>query len=414
VVSYVLKVVQTSEHSVAILRALTQLADNLQAFGSPIDYERRRQIGQTPLLEERTWSRICRMAGTPPGGPSKLNSARLWIRETLTGGLVQKAPGVLRLKGDMGPVEFNRFALHIPPLAAELLDSQACQILDDNGCADEPLMWSPPTEWAELGGLPGPDPDSFDPEVVVGLLRRKLPCGEVAKRLGTTIDLIRLIARRHPPHVPCSTASARPCPKPVPLELMSPDRLRQLVVDERRTLHSLADEYDLDRKMIARILEDEGIRLPRSGGRAKHDVDADWLRTQYLELRRPLPDIAAEVGTTPPNVARMARRHGIPIRSRGGASHAVSLNAPPGFPDLLARAMTGQGGDQRVRRFQVMARSRNMHERSRQSPRSRAHRAVQSARQARTGLRRLPSHAIDPLASASATDCPRTATASPG
>jgi hypothetical protein len=91
-------------------------------------------------------------------------------------------------------------------------------------------------------------------------------------------------------------------------------------------------------------------------------VDEEWLRSQYLDEHRTLPDIAAELGMSPSNLARVARRHHIPLRPKGGASHAASISAPSGWPLPLARAVLGQAGRQRVERFQVYSRARSINE----------------------------------------------------
>ncbi len=65
---------------------------------------------------------------------------------------------------------------------------------------------------------------------------------------------------------------------------------------------------------------------------------------------------------SPSNLARTAQRHRLPIRPRGGASHAASLSAPDGWPPPLASAILGRDGRQRVERFQVYARARSLHE----------------------------------------------------
>ncbi len=158
-ISHVLGRVRASGHSTAIIRALTQLADHIRRQGSPIDYERRRRIAETvPLLDELAWGRICRAAGTPPGGPLKLKGARQWIWEALTGGLVQQAPGGLRADAGGGLNHFHGFVLRLPPLAGELLDAQARRVLDDNGCGSEPLLWSPPLSGLTWRGFPDPIP----------------------------------------------------------------------------------------------------------------------------------------------------------------------------------------------------------------------------------------------------------------
>lgn len=133
-------------------------------------------------------------------------------------------------------------------------------------------------------------------------------------------------------------------------------------MEERRTLRSLAAEYGVGRKYLADRLRLEGILVPPARRRPVHIVDPEWLRVEYLDSRRTLPDIAAEVGTTAPNIARIARAHGIPLRGRGGPSHADSLAVPAGWPEPLASAVLGQGGKDRVRRFQVYARFRSLNQ----------------------------------------------------
>jgi molybdenum-dependent DNA-binding transcriptional regulator ModE len=130
------------------------------------------------------------------------------------------------------------------------------------------------------------------------------------------------------------------------------------VIDEGRGVKSISRDYDVDRKTVAAALVRENIPMGPPGGRTRFAIDGDWLRAEYIDKRRPLPDIARELGTTPTNLSRIAKKHGIPLRGRGGPSHAESL-APPSadLPLPLAVAMAGQGGRERVRRFQVLARS---------------------------------------------------------
>jgi len=133
------------------------------------------------------------------------------------------------------------------------------------------------------------------------------------------------------------------------------------VVDEDQTLRTLAVRFDVGRKYLAAWLRREGIPVPPSR-RRPIAVDPEWLRVEYLEHRRTLPDLAAEVGMTAPNLARIAMQHGIALRRRGGASHAASLTKPSGWPEPLASAVLGQGGHQRVQRFQIYATRRSMND----------------------------------------------------
>lgn len=199
---------------------------------------------------------MCAAAGIPTGGVLRLNQSRLWLWETLTGGLPHDAPAALR-PSSAGLGAYHSFALRLPARALALLDAHARRVLDENGCADEPLLWSPPIHWTDVvEELPGCDPDSLDHTKVTALLGRNLPPRDVAATLGTTIDHVRVVARRHPwfarsPRVPNQRT-------PLPDELGG-DGLRALVVDQRRTLRSLADEFGVSRQAVRHALEREDI-----------------------------------------------------------------------------------------------------------------------------------------------------------
>jgi len=138
---------------------------------------------------------------------------------------------------------------------------------------------------------------------------------------------------------------------------LTTERLRSLVVDEQRGVKSIARDYDVDRKTVAAALVRENIPMGPPGGRTRFAIDGDWLRREYVDKRRPLPDIAREFGTTPTNISRIAKKHGIPLRARGGPSHARNVALPSAaLPLPLAVAIAGEGGPERVRRFQILAR----------------------------------------------------------
>lgn len=351
-----------TEHGDTVLGALTQLTDGLLAHGSPIDYQRRRRLAATAtLIDPASWDRICAQAGVRTGGGRKLRCARLWIWETVTGGLLEHAPDGVRPCDSQQLGYYHHFPLVMPPLAAELLDAHARQLLDAAGCGDEPTSWSPPVEWVTLAGLPGRDPGCITAEQVEALLRQRLPPSEVADRLGVTLQHVRLVIRQHPPHLRLRSTGRRPTMRNnFPAEL-TPDRLRQLIVDDRRSLRSIRAGTSISKHALRSALQRDGIPSPPSG-RIRVMVDEEWLRSQYLEEHRTLPDIAAELGMSPSNLARVARRHQIPLRPKGGASHAASISAPSGWPLPLARAVLGQAGRQRVERFQVYSRARSINE----------------------------------------------------
>lgn len=364
--SHVLQTVAADAHGRAVLRALTQLGDGLLVHGCPIDYRRRDGLASSAtLIDASAWDEVCAISGTPTGGALKLRCARLWIWETITGGLLERAPQRLRPDKSGDVSNYHRFALRLPPPAAELLDGHARRFLDAEGCGDEPLTWSPPSQWVDLDGLPGRDPASVTPEQVEVLLRQRLSPSAVARRLATTLDHVHLIVRQQPPHLRPRATGSRPTPVrcPFPAEL-TPQRLHQLVIVERRTLRSIARDYGLGRNALAHALRREGIPTPNQGRAPRRSVEAGWLHREYVEHLRPLTDIAAELEMSPTNLARIARRLAIPVRGSGGGSHSASLVAPDGWPLPLADAVLGQGGRLRIKRFQVYARTRSLNEAS--------------------------------------------------
>ncbi len=358
--SHVVQFLPPPPADAAILRVLTQLAENVDRHGTPIDYARRRHLAAAePLIDATQWDAICEQAGVPTGGRAKLTNAQRWIWETMTGDLLSDAPGDLKLV-DHSILGFHLFALHLPTAAAAALDNHAARLLERHSI-DEPLTWSPPLDWADSTDTPGVDPDSIDPETIHGMLRAGVPLGKIADQLDTSIAHLRWIVRRHPPQLRSRSQANKVLRGARPADL-TPDRLNQLVNIEGRTFRDLARELGMHRRRLAELLRQGGYAVPPSQRRSKYKPKPEWLREQYLDRRRTLPDIAAELGTTAPNVALFAKEYNIPLRPRGGASHASAVNHHPGLPQPLASALAGQGGYQRIQRFQTMANSTSIGE----------------------------------------------------
>lgn len=138
--------------------------------------------------------------------------------------------------------------------------------------------------------------------------------------------------------------------------------VRDAIETRGLTLRQAAAELGADRKTVSRRCHELSIDLDTPGRRRTWLVDRDWLHHQYVDRGRPLPDIAVEVGCSPANMARIAKEHGIPLRSRGGVSHRSATVVDADLPPLLAACIRGQGGRERVERFAQIASCRSLNQ----------------------------------------------------
>ncbi len=353
------RLIAQDAHGTAILGALCALTDEVDRDGAPIDYARRRALAShIPLLDPKDWTAMCRAGHTPTGHEFKLHNARLWLWETLTGGMAQQAPASLRPPTPTDLPRYQTFALQLPGQTIRGLLDHARGLLDDNGCPDEPLTWSPAGDAISTATLPGSDPNMVSPERARALLARGLAPGDAATQLGVTLEHLRNTIRTHVPDGSTQPPSDLP-PRARLAAAVTPQQLRQQIEDGT-TLRALAARYDVARDTMRKELVAHNIPIPPHGGRSRYHLEAGWLRQQYLVKQRTMPDIAAETGATPATIARLIQKHGIPARGRGAPSHQASLTAGDGYPHPLATAVMRPGGTERVRRFQVYARTRSL------------------------------------------------------
>lgn len=109
------------------------------------------------------------------------------------------------------------------------------------------------------------------------------------------------------------------------------EELRRRYLDERQSAKAIADGLGVSRQTITRLAREYGIPL-QQGRRSHHPVDREWLFDQYVTCRRPLPELAHEMGVSTASMNRWAHELGIPLRPRGGASHREALRPDTGSP----------------------------------------------------------------------------------
>ena len=267
------RLVTGDPHGTAILAALCAIADSLHSDGAPIDYERRRKLAsQIELLDRHTWTLMSRAGGTPAGGAPKLAHARLWLWETLAGGLPRQAPAALRLDYREFLARHMSFVLHLPAPTVQRLNEHGRRLLDTHGCRDEPLTWSPPTHGIALDPLPGPDPDTIDAIRVHAAITRQRTPAQAAAELGITLEHLRYLIRKHPAEARDLANSTAP-PRVRFAALLSAEQLRELM-NQGNSLRQIEARYGISRKTLHDELIARRIPTPR---RARHDpmIDRD-------------------------------------------------------------------------------------------------------------------------------------------
>jgi hypothetical protein len=248
-------------HGTAILAALCALADVLDREPTPIDYERRRTLAtENELLDSRAWKVMCRAGGTPAGSDRKLTHARLWLWETLTGGLPRQAPPALRPDQPEFLPDHARFALCLPASTVQRLHEHARRLLDTHGCGREPLTWSPSIHGIEIDQLPGADPDAIAVRAAHDAIANQRTLADAASELGITLEHLHYIARNHPAEIHDPTAPAAP-PRVRFAALLGAEQLRELI-DHGYSLRRIEASYGITRKTLRAELITHGIPIP--------------------------------------------------------------------------------------------------------------------------------------------------------
>ncbi|MFE7128145.1 LysR family transcriptional regulator [Streptomyces sp. NPDC057617] len=344
--------------------ALVRVAEYLDAVDVPIDYRRRRRLDYTELLPYERWREICRSTGTSPDTGRREMVARCELFHRISGLPTEVAPGYLGINEAQFRAVSARYAALQTPQLAQALTEEARNFLASHGIHREPVTWQPPLTLLTGLDLPGPDPGQIDVPRLHQLIRqRKNPVQHAAEAFGTSVEAIRLILQEQPaPALPPTKTAARATGHTrykarlkVPRETFT-----RLYVDEHRSLPQIAELTGFSRKVLIDLAREYGVPL-RNGAqdyKRRGPVDRDWLFEQYVVRLRTLPDLACEKGMSTANMARWAKTHNVPLRSRGGASHDLALRAiddASRAPRILRPALSGQGAFERLSRFAAAA-----------------------------------------------------------
>lgn len=353
--SYVLQAMEADPCWKGLRQALIRLAHHLHTHPSPIDYTRRRVLDYSALLPDQRWHQICRTTATARGGTRKADTVRCHLYSLISGNPVSSAPWF---------TDTNGFRAKIAALPAQLTPALTAAITAEARTflrrrrIEEPVSWHPPVELLGELQLPGHDPAVFDVPLLHDMVQQESTLTGIAEKLNTSIEALRCALVQHPAPERALGTDQQRCRGIAAAKLQEAlprQRLMALYLEQKLSLRQIGARYGADRKVVARLAKSYGIQLrPPQRTCRLAEIDKDWLYTEYVTNRRTLPDLAAEKSMSTMNMSRWAKRHGIPLRSRGGPSHTANLQASSTAgqaPEILRPALAGIGGAERLSRF---------------------------------------------------------------
>ncbi len=341
----------------ALLPALCRLADFLDEHGSPIDYQRRREVFTGPSLDRAQWRALCLRAHAQPGREQRLLNAQRFVFQLLTGSWLRDQASPLFGRSNYDRSKYTSFVDSLTsPLRWELEEHARTQLALQG--IDEPLQWSPPADCLAGTPFPGRDPKDIALDALHELLVvQQVSVGEAAKQLDRHIDHVRFALaqlQREAPAWGPNSAVTRHQQMQQARELFTRDFLEREYVTAGKTLKQLEEVSGFSRRFITNVMHELAIPVRQAHVRPL-EIDKAWLREQYVKRARSMPDIAAELDVHANTVTREAVRHGIPLRPGGVDSHPDRLQQLSAkIPEDIRKAATdGIGGWQRLLRFRI-------------------------------------------------------------
>jgi hypothetical protein len=174
--------------------SLIALRDQLDA-DIPIDYAHRRALDYSDLLPPESWRDICVDLAIPVGRSTRARLHRYWLYERLTGSpAVALAPG----RGDPA---FRALLADLPrtlsPDLIAVLDDVGREFLGRHDVRNDPVTWGPDLLEAGIESAEYRRTENRA-DAIHRLVAEELSLGHIARRLDTTINVIREVLTEHP------------------------------------------------------------------------------------------------------------------------------------------------------------------------------------------------------------------------
>jgi DNA-binding transcriptional ArsR family regulator len=181
-----------------VLTAITCLAGYLDTSGSPIDYQRRRDLIPAATITAGQWRDLCYGAAAHPGETPRHHHAQRYLFQLLTGADLHDPRHVLAFTSGHDYSHYHAFADTLPTGLRDALHAHAAALLHNLGIG-EPITWAPPPSCCAGLTLPGPEPGDIDLDAVARLIiTGGLPIADTAAQLGTSTGHIRLALEHIP------------------------------------------------------------------------------------------------------------------------------------------------------------------------------------------------------------------------
>jgi DNA-binding transcriptional ArsR family regulator len=340
-----------------VLTAVSCLAGYLDSCGSPIDYQRRRDLIPAATITMSQWRDLCYGAAAHPGEARRHRDAQRYLFQLLTGADLHDPRHALAFTTGNDTSHYQAFAGTLPTGLRDALHRHATALLHDLGTG-EPLTWAPPPCCCARLTLPGPEPDDIDLDAVGHLIiTSKLPVTGAAARLGTTTGHVRLALG----HIPRPARQWGRSAAPPTWQrhqhartILTREFFQREYITAGKNLRQLEADTGIPRRFLTQVAREHGITMTGVRGPAPagprplpgHDLAGQTSATgSPAEPSAALPgDIRRAAGDSPAGWHRL-RRFQIAMTSPTITAAAAGLHlCPSALSRQLRRLERDTGG----------------------------------------------------------------------
>jgi DNA-binding transcriptional ArsR family regulator len=290
-----------------VLTAVSCLAGFLDTTGSPIDYQRRRDLIPAETITTSQWRDLCYGAAAHPGEARRHRDAQRYLFQLLTGADLHDPRHALAFTSGNDYSHYRAFAGTITTALRNALHGHAAGLLHDLGIG-EPLTWAPPPGCCAGLTLPGPEPDDIDLDAVVRLIiTGGLPVADAAARLGTTTGHVRLALEHIPRPARQWGRSAAPPTwqrRQHARAVLTREFFEREYITAGKNLRQLEADTGIPRRFLTQVAREHGITM--TGVRGPAPAGPCPLPGPDLTGQRPATGSPAEPSAALPDDIRRA------------------------------------------------------------------------------------------------------------